>query len=411
MSPVKTTDPKNFYQDQNPAPGTAIEPTELEIQQGFANGKNPDPLPKLFQPLKIRGYTVKNRIWVSPMCMYSAKDGFTTNFHMSHYSQFAMRGAGLIMVEATGVLPEGRISPNCLGLWKDEHIDGLREIVSHMHEYGTVAGIQLGHGGRKGSTIPLQLYGTRDSLRSTIEEGAWPDKVYGPSAIAYDESHYTPKEMSLEQIKVVQQAFVDAAERADKAGFDVVELHSAHGYLLFEFLSPLSNKRTDEYGGSFENRTRMLIEVARGVRKVLPESKPLFVRISSTDWVDGGWEIEDTIRLAKILASEGVDLFDCSSAGNDPRQKIPLAPGYQVQFATKVKNEVPGMLSGAVGLITNGKIASEVIESDKADAIFVAREFLRNPSFVLSSAHELGINIKWPNQYERGRLKTKYSFV
>ncbi|KAJ1857496.1 NADH-dependent flavin oxidoreductase [Coemansia sp. RSA 1722] len=411
MSPATTKDPRDFYQDQNPAPGTAIEPSELEIQQGFANGKNPDPLPKLFQPLKIRGYNIKNRIWVSPMCMYSAQDGFVSDFHLSHYSQFAMRGAGLIMVEATGVLPEGRISPNCLGIWKDEHIEGLRRTVSHMHKYGAVAGIQLGHSGRKGSTIPLQLYGTRDTFKSTLEEGAWPDKVYGPSAIPYDENHYVPKEMTAEQIKLVQQAFIDGAVRADKAGFDVIELHSAHGYLLFEFLSPLSNKRTDDYGGSFENRVRMLIEVARGVRKVLPEHKPLFVRVSSTDWVEGGWTAEDTVALAKLLTNEGVDLLDCSTAGNDPRQNIPLAPGYQVQFATKVKDEVPGMLTGAVGLINNGKMAKDIIESDKADAIFVAREFLRNPSFVLSTAHELGINIKWPNQYERGRLKTKYSFV
>ncbi|KAJ1895789.1 hypothetical protein LPJ66_004375, partial [Kickxella alabastrina] len=236
---LSISDPHDFYQIQHPAPGTAIEPTDLEIEQGFANGKNPNPLPKLFQSLKIRDYTIKNRIWVSPMCMYSAQDGFSTNFHMTHYSQYAMRGAGLVMVEATGVTPEGRISPNCLGLWKDEHIEGLSRIVSHMHEYGAVVAIQIGHSGRKGSTIPLQLYGTRDSFRSTIEEGGWPDKVYGPSAIAYDEAHNVPKELSLAQIADIQQAFVDAAVRADKAGFDVIELHSAHGYLLFEFLSPL----------------------------------------------------------------------------------------------------------------------------------------------------------------------------
>ncbi|KAJ2454478.1 NADH-dependent flavin oxidoreductase [Coemansia sp. RSA 2336] len=405
------SDPRQFYQVQDPSPGTAIEPSQLEIDQGFAKGPNPNPLPKLFQPLKLRGFEAKNRIWVSPMCMYSAQDGFSTDFHLAHYSQFAMRGAGLVMVEATGVLPEGRISPNCLGIWQDEHIEGLQRIVSHMHKYGTLAGIQLGHGGRKGSTIPLQMYGARSSLRSSKEEGGWPDNVYGPSAEAYDDAHYTPKEMTIEQIQMVKQAFVDAAVRADKAGFDVLEVHSAHGYLLFEFLSPLSNHRTDEYGGSFENRSRLLLEVVQGIRRVWPHEKPLFVRVSSTDWVEGGWTMDDTEALAKILLNAGVDLIDCSSAGNDPRQKIPLSPGYQVQFAQRVKEQVPGMLSGAVGLISKGEQAREIIENDEADAIFVGREFLRNPSFVLSTAHELGINVKWNNQYERGRLKTKYSFV
>ncbi|KAJ1858084.1 hypothetical protein GGH12_005060 [Coemansia sp. RSA 1822] len=405
------SDPRDFYQVQNPPPGTVIEPTELEIGQGFAKGPNPDPLPKLFQPLKIRGLLAKNRIWVSPMCMYSAQDGFTTDFHLSHYSQFAMRGAGLVMVEATGVLPEGRISPNCLGIWKDEHIDGFRRIVNHMHKYGTIAAIQLGHGGRKGSTIPLQLYGTRDSMRSTVEEGGWPDNVYGPSAIAYDDLHNKPKEMTIDQINIVRQAFIDGARRADQAGFDVIEIHSAHGYLMFEFLSPLSNQRTDNYGGSFENRTRLLLEIVRGIREIWPQNKPLFVRISSTDWVEGGWTGDDTVNLSKLLLDAGVDFIDCSSAGNDPRQKIPLSPGYQVQFAERVKKEVPGMLSGAVGLITTSELARKVVEDGSADAVFLGREFLRNPSYVLSAAHEMGINIKWNNQYERGRLKTKYSFV
>ncbi|KAJ2802610.1 hypothetical protein H4R20_003215 [Coemansia guatemalensis] len=411
MSPF-VADPREFYQPQDPSPGTAVNPSQLEIKQGFAKGDNPSPLPKIFQPLKIRGFTAKNRIWVSPMCMYSSQDGFATDFHLSHYSQFAMRGAGLVMVEASGVQPEGRITPNCLGIYRDEHVPGLRRIVSHMHKYGTIAGIQLAHSGRKGSTIPLQLYGTRgESLKMTAEEGGWPDNVYGPSAIAYDDNHYPPKAMSTEQICQTRQAFIDAAVRADQAGFDVVEVHSAHGYLLFEFLSPLSNKRTDEYGGSFENRTRLLLEVVRGIRQVWPHNKPLFVRISSTDWVEGGWTIEDTVELGKILLNAGVDLVDCSSAGNDTRQNIPLEPGFQVQFAARVRNDVPGMLSGAVGLITTSAQARDVLEEDKADVLFIGREFLRNPSFVYKTAHELGINVKWNNQYERGRLKTKYSFV
>ncbi|KAJ2823993.1 hypothetical protein IWW50_003541 [Coemansia erecta] len=410
MSPF-ASDPHDFYQVQQPSPGTAVEPTQLDISQGFANGPNPDPLPKLFHPLKIRGITAKNRIWVSPMCMYSAQDGFPTDFHLSHYSQYAIRGAGLVMVEATGVLPEGRISPNCLGIWKDEHIASYRRIVSHMHKYGTIAAIQIGHGGRKGSTIPLQQYGTRDSLRSTAEEGGWPDNVYGPSAIPFDDAHYDPKEMTVEQIHMVRQAFIDAARRADQAGFDAVEIHGAHGYLLSSFLSPLSNQRTDDYGGSFENRTRLILEVVRGIRTVWPENKPLFFRISSTEWVEGGWTIDDTVALSKILLDAGVDMIDCSSGGNNSHQQIPVAPGFQVQFAERVKKEVPGMLTGAVGLVTKADQANEVVESNSADAVFVGREFLRNPSFVLSTAHALGINIKWNNQYERGRLKTKYSFV
>ncbi|KAJ2558245.1 NADH-dependent flavin oxidoreductase [Coemansia sp. RSA 1933] len=411
MTSPFVSDPREFYQVQDPSPGTAVEPTALEIGQGFAAGKNPDPLPKIFQPLKLRGYMAKNRFCVSPMCMYSSQDGFSTDFHLSHYSQYAIRGVGTILVEATGVLPEGRITPNCLGIWKDEHIDGLKRIVSHLHKYGAVAAIQLAHAGRKGSTIPLHLYGKRDSFMVTAEEGGWPDNVYGPSALAFDDKHYEPKAMTKELIETVQQAFVDAAVRAGKAGFDVIELHSAHGYLFHEFLSPLSNKRTDEYGGSFENRTRMLVETVRRVRKVWPEDKPLFVRVSATDWVDGGWDIDDTVELAKILVKEGVDLMELSSAGNDPRQEIQLRPGYQVQFATKVKEGVPEMRTAAVGIITESKQAGDIIESGKADIVSIARQFLSNPSFVLSTAHDLNVNIKWNNQYERGKRKIKYSFV
>ncbi|KAJ2308586.1 hypothetical protein IWW55_000351, partial [Coemansia sp. RSA 2706] len=249
------------------------------------------------------------------------------------------------------------------------------------------------------------------SLRSTAEEGGWPDNVYGPSAIAYDDAHYTPTAMTAGQIDTVRQAFIDATARADQAGFDVLEIHSAHGYLLSSFLSPLSNQRTDKYGGSFENRTRLLLEVVHGIRQIWPQDKPLFVRVSSTEWVEGGWTIDDTVELSKALLAAGVDLIDCSSAGNNAHQKIPLSPGYQVQFAERVKQDVPGMLSGAVGLISNASLASKVVEDGSADALFIGREFLRNPSFVLSTAHGLGINIKWNNQYERGRLKTKYSFV
>ncbi|KAJ2811289.1 hypothetical protein FBU31_007808, partial [Coemansia sp. 'formosensis'] len=239
MSPAITKS-QDFYQDQeNPSPGMAIEPPALAIAQGFAQGPNPNPLPKAFQPLTIRGYTIKNRIWVSPMCMYSSDDGYATDFHLANYSQFAMRGAGLIVVEAAGVLPEGRITPNCLGIWKDEHIENLSRIVDHAHKYGAVMGIQLGHSGRKGSTIPLHLYGTRATYHATESEGGWPNNINGPSAVAYDNEHYSPREMTIADIETAQQAFVNAAVRADKAGFDVIELHGAHGYLIYEFLSPL----------------------------------------------------------------------------------------------------------------------------------------------------------------------------
>ncbi|KAI8324523.1 NADH:flavin oxidoreductase/NADH oxidase, partial [Martensiomyces pterosporus] len=408
MSPIASK-PSEYFLDQSPSPGTAAS----EVAEGFAKAENTSgPLPKLFQPLKIRDVTAKNRLWVSPMCMYSAEDGFTTDFHFAHYSQFATHGAGLIMVEATGVTPEGRITPNCLGLWKDEQIDGLRRIVNHLHKYGAVAGIQLGHAGRKASTIPLHLYGTRPGFKTEASEGGWPEEVYGPSAIAYDEDHWTPKELTIEGIHRIQQAFVDAAERAGKAGFDVIELHGAHGYLITEFLSPLSNQRTDKYGGSLENRTQFLLEIVRDVRKVWPEEKPLFVRVSATEWVeDGGWSINDTVALAKALVNEGVDLLDCSSGGNIDSQAIPVAPGYQVPFATQVKENVPGLLTAGVGLITGGAQANDILEEDKADAVFSARAFLRNPALALTAAHELGVNIKWAHQYERGRPKTRHTFA
>ncbi|KAJ1943551.1 hypothetical protein FBU59_002875, partial [Linderina macrospora] len=364
----------------------------------------PDPLPKLFQPLKIRNARFKNRLWVSPMCMYSSADGFTNDFHFMHYGQFAVRGAGGIVVEATGVLPEGRITPNCLGIWKDEHIPGLQHIVDYAHKFETTIGIQIGHAGRKSSTIPLSQYGTRPTFKAEDSEGGWSENVYGPSAIAYDDKHWTPKEMTIEQIESVQQAFVDAAVRADKAGFDFVEIHGAHGYLAHEFYSPLSNHRTDNYGGSFENRIRFLIETTRKIRQVWPAEKPLFVRVSASDSVEGGWDIEDTIKLARILRDEGADFIDCSSAGNDPRQKVAYAPGYQVPLAAAVKAAVPDILVGAIGSIDNGKQANEILEQGKADVISAARKFLRDPSFTFEAAKDLGVFVKWNDQYERSRV-------
>ncbi|KAJ1933730.1 hypothetical protein FBU59_005933, partial [Linderina macrospora] len=367
--PATTTSSSSYALAQNPSPGTPIEPTAAEVKQGYATfEKNPTTLPKLFQPLKIRNATFKNRLWVSPMCMYSADDGHVNDFHLAHYGQLAMRGAGAIVMEATGVLPEGRITPNCLGIWKDDHVAGLKRIVDFMHQFGTTAGIQIGHAGRKGSTIPLHDYGRFPSLRSSAEDGGWPENVYGPSAIPFDDQHWVPKEMTLEQIDRVQQAFVDAAVRADKAGFDFIEIHGAHGYLISSFNSPLSNHRTDKYGGSFENRTRFVTETVQRVRKVWPAEKPLFIRFSASELVEGGWAPKDTVALAKVLLREGVDLVDCSSGGNDVRQKIAAGPGYQVPFAAEVKEGAPGILAGAVGIILDGEQANDILEQSKADA-------------------------------------------
>ncbi|KAJ2504883.1 hypothetical protein GGI11_007197, partial [Coemansia sp. RSA 2049] len=371
----------------------------------------------LFQPLNIRGLTLKNRAVVSPMCMYSGTDGFANDFHLAHIGQYALRGLGLIIMEATGVVPEGRISPNCLGLWKDEHIEKLAQIVNLAHANKSAIGIQLAHAGRKSSTTALWLIKERGS-NADAQNGGWPDNVVGPSAVPYNNGSWTPKELSIGDIKNIQQSFADAAVRANKAGFDVVELHGAHGYLLHEFLSPISNKRTDEYGGSFENRARMVVETARAVRKVWPKEKPLFVRLSITDWVEpsdeiptGGWTEEESIELAKLLVKEGVDLIDCSTSGSSPKQQIPLSPGYQIPFATAIKKNVPGILSGAVGLITEAKQANDAVEGDKADLVFLGRVLLRNPNFVLDAATQLGVFPQYPHQYERGRNKSTFTFV
>ncbi|KAJ1737279.1 hypothetical protein H4S06_002421 [Coemansia sp. BCRC 34490] len=412
-------DAHNFFQEQKGlGPGAAVQPTASEIKQGFTTiTSNPDPLPKLFQPLNIRGLTLKNRAVVSPMCMYSGTDGFANDFHLAHIGQYALRGLGLIIMEATGVVPEGRISPNCLGLWKDEHIEKLTQIVNLAHANKSAIGIQLAHAGRKSSTTALWLIKERGS-NADAQNGGWPDNVVGPSAVPYNNGSWTPKELSIGDIKNIQQSFADAAVRANKAGFDVVELHGAHGYLLHEFLSPISNKRTDEYGGSFENRARMVVETARAVRKVWPKEKPLFVRLSITDWVEpsdeiptGGWTEEESIELAKLLVKEGVDLIDCSTSGSSPKQQIPLSPGYQIPFATAIKKNVPGILSGAVGLITEAKQANDAVEGDKADLVFLGRVLLRNPNFVLDAATQLGVFPQYPHQYERGRNKSTFTFV
>ncbi|KAJ1736967.1 hypothetical protein LPJ72_000915 [Coemansia sp. Benny D160-2] len=413
---MTVADTNNFFQKQEGnGPGSAVEPTASEISQGFTTiTKNPDPLPKLFQPKTIRGLTLKNHMVLSPMCMYSATDGFATNFHLAHIGQYAIRGVGMIMMEDTGVLPEGRVTPTCLGLWKDEQIGKLSEIVNLAHAHNAAIGIQLTHGGRKSSTATMWLR-RKEGILVDSEKGGWPDKVVGPSAVPYADDWWHPKELTVEEIHHIQQSFADSAVRAEKAGFDVIELHAAHGYLFHQFLSPISNKRTDEYGGSLENRARMLVETVRRIRKVWSQEKPLFIRISVTDWVapsdedpTGGWKEEDSIELAKLLAKEEVDLIDCSANGLSPKQIIPpLVPGFQVPFAAAIKKNVPDILTAAVGYITEAKQANDILEEGKADLIYLGRVMLRNPNFVLDAAAQLGVFPQYPHQYEKGRNKTQ----
>jgi len=352
----------------------------------------------LFTPLKIRGIQLKNRIVVSPMCEYSSQDGFANDWHLVHLGSRAVGGAALVFTEATAVSPEGRISPADLGLWKDEHIEQLQRVVHFIHVQDSVAGIQLAHAGRKASyTAPWQ--GHKLIPQS---DGGW--KTVAPSIIPFSPESDTPMALSQESINKVVADFRAAAERARKVGFKVVEIHAAHGYLIHEFLSPLSNQRNDKYGGAFDNRIRFLLEIVAAVREVWPEELPLFVRISATEWVEGGWSIEDSVALAHALKSNGVDLVDCSSGGNVSDARIPAAPGYQVPFAERIRRET-GILTGAVGIIVTSDQAEAIIASGQADLIFMARELLRDPYFPLRAARELHHDIKWPVQYERAKRK------
>ncbi|MGZ3751768.1 MAG: NADPH dehydrogenase NamA [Mucilaginibacter sp.] len=354
-------------------------------------------MPHLFSPLKIKSIEFKNRIAVSPMCEYSSEDGFATDWHLVHLGSRAIGGAALVITEATAISAEGRISPGDLGIWKDEHIEKLKQITDFIHEHGAVAGIQLAHAGRKAShEVPWK--GGKQILSNNVD--GW--KSLAPSAIPFIDSEEAPIAMDKEGIEKVKADFRTAASRALKAGFKVVELHAAHGYLINEFLSPLSNHRTDEYGGSFENRIRLLLEVTATVKEVWPNEYPLFVRISSTEWIDGGWTLADSVELSKILKEKGIDLVDCSSGGNAASAKIPLKPGYQVEFAEQIRSEA-GVLTGAVGLITEPDQADQIIQSGQADIVLLARELLRDPYFPLRAAHKLGHEVKWPAQYERAK--------
>jgi 2,4-dienoyl-CoA reductase-like NADH-dependent reductase (Old Yellow Enzyme family) len=352
---------------------------------------------KLFSPLQIKSLTFKNRMVISPMCQYSATDGFANDWHLVHLGSRASGGTALIIQEATAVSPEGRISPGDLGLWKDEHIEKLQSINRFIVSQNAIPGIQLAHAGRKASvTAP---WNGNKKLDET--NGGW-DTV-APSAVGYHSNEKPPIALDKTGIQKVISDFKSATKRALKAGFQVVEIHAAHGYLLHQFLSPLSNFRTDEYGGSFENRILLLLEVLEAVQSEWPSDLPIFIRISATDWADGGWYIEESVQLSKILKEKGVDLMDVSSGGLVSHQQIPLGPNYQVSFAERIKKET-GILTGAVGLITDADQSEEIVATGKADLVLFARESLRNPNLALDFAKELGADVPWPKQYERAKI-------
>ena len=349
----------------------------------------------LFDPLAIRDITFANRVFVSPMCQYSSTDGYANDWHFVHLGSRAVGGAGLVFTEATGVLPEGRISPEDLGIWMDDHIEPLARIVRFVHGQGSVAGMQLAHAGRKASTYrPWSGHGTIPE-----SNGGW-NNVVAPSALAFADQYPMPQALSIDGIKNIVSAFANAARRACEAGFDVIEIHAAHGYLIHEFLSPLSNHRTDVYGDSFENRTRILREIVTAVRGTWPERAPLFVRISASDWVDGGWDIQQSVELARRLKELGADLIDCSSGGNVPHARIPVGPGYQTHFAEQIRREAD-ILTGTVGMITSPVQAEHIIATGQADAVIIARELLRDPYWPLRAARELAQPVSWAVQYLR----------
>lgn len=354
----------------------------------------------LFSELTIRDTTFSNRIGVSPMCQYSSVDGFANDWHMAHLGARAVGGAGLVICEATAVEADGRISLADAGLWNDQQIEPLLRINRFIHSMGSKSGIQLAHAGRKASTCPPLDVATRKAQGLgeglSIAEGGW--QVMAPSALPFSDGYPMPREMTLADIASSIQHFKSAAMRALIAEYDVVEIHAAHGYLANSFLSPLSNQRQDNYGGSFENRIRFLLEVTKAVREVWPESKPLFVRISATDWVDGGWTMDESVELARRLKVQGVDLIDCSSGGTVPDAKIPVAPGYQVPFAARIRKEAD-ILTAAVGMITEANQANAIINNGEADMVLLAREMLRNPYWALHSAKTITGDNTAPKQY------------
>ncbi|KAH7326499.1 NADPH dehydrogenase [Stachybotrys elegans] len=415
-----STDSKKFY---TAAEGLPFFAPAQEPAVGAA--LDPDSAPALFKPFKMRSLTLANRLVVSPMCTYCSRDGHMSDWHIAHLGKFALGGAGLVFTEAAAVEPRGRISPQDAGLWEDSQIEQLRRIISVVHSQGSKAGIQLAHAGRKASTLAPFISSSVKKTLADESNGGWPNDVVGPSAIPWDESFAVPKELSIEDIKGTVKLFADAAERAVKAGFDLIEIHAAHGYLLTSFLSPLSNKRTDQYGGSFENRSRMLREVVEAVRAVIPETMPLWVRISATEWMEWAgepsWDINESIQLAKVLPSLGVDVLDVSSGGNHSGQKIVVKQAMHTPFANQIRKALRTakiqMPLAIVGTITEpqmakfvaeeGNSAEQTIEVDtedgasQGDLVLLGRQFLREPEFVLRAAHELKVPVKWPLQYAR----------
>jgi 2,4-dienoyl-CoA reductase-like NADH-dependent reductase (Old Yellow Enzyme family) len=351
-------------------------------------------MPHLFSKLRMRGVDFANRIGVSPMCQYSSIDGYANDWHFAHLAARAVGGAGLVFTEAAAVSPEGRISPQDLGVWSERHFEPLERIARFVNSQGACAGIQLAHAGRKGSTF------RPGAGQGAVAETAGGWRPVAPSALAFGDAYAKPTELTVEQIKSLQAAFAAAAERAVAAGFEVVEIHGAHGYLIHEFLSPLSNRRTDAYGGSFDNRTRFLRDCVAAVRRVLPERCPLFVRLSCTDWVEGGWDLDQSVEVARLLLALGVDVIDCSSGGNVEKADIPIGPGYQTPFAERIRREA-NIATAAVGLITEPAQADQIIRNDQADIALLAREMLRDPYWPMHAAHKLGQSAAWPGQYLR----------
>jgi 2,4-dienoyl-CoA reductase-like NADH-dependent reductase (Old Yellow Enzyme family) len=351
-------------------------------------------MPHLFSKLRLRDVDFANRIVVSPMCQYSSVDGYANDWHFAHLASRAVGGAALVFTEAAAVTPEGRISPQDLGVWSEKHFEPLERITGFMANQGARAGIQLAHAGRKGSTY------RPGAGQGAIAEGAGGWRPLAPSAIAFSDTYAKPDELTIDQIKSLQRAFAVAAERAAAAGFEVIEIHAAHGYLIHEFLSPFSNRRVDAYGGSFENRTRFLRECVEAVRRALPERSPLFVRVSATDWVEGGWDVDQSVELARLLLSLGVDLIDCSSGGNLEKAEIPIGPGYQTPFAERIRREA-NIATAAVGMITAPAQADQIIRNDQADLVLLAREMLRDPYWPMHAAQELEQIAPWPVQYLR----------
>ncbi|MGN7888264.1 NADH:flavin oxidoreductase/NADH oxidase [Dyadobacter sp. 22481] len=351
---------------------------------------------KLFSPITIKSVQFKNRIVVSPMCQYSSVDGFATDWHLVHLGSRAVGGAGLIITEATGVSPEGRISSEDLGIWKDEHIEKLSQITAFISAQGCVPGVQLAHAGRKASTaVPW-----KGRAEVPQGEGGW--QTVSASAVPFSDTYPKPVALDVAGIDKVVADFTAAAKRALQAGFKVIEIHAAHGYLVHQFLSPLSNHRTDEYGGSFENRIRLLLRIIEGIQAVWPADLPLFTRISATDWAEGGWNPDESVQLAHVLKEKGIDLIDVSSGGLAAHQQITVGPAYQLPFASRIKRET-GILTGTVGMITSSTQAETILVNGDADMVIMAREILRNPYFPLEAARDLKEGVHWPVQYERGK--------